>query len=211
MRTISLLLGGNRSASEKKAAFVNELAEKGGEERIDNAILWSIKRFCSTRVSPKIELMAPSDDENLYRLAKPNVRIGWFSPPEQAGGPPLPLSDEVRSAAPAIFVGMDDGDDDGREAGINVRLAFVVYNPGEYPEQGHLVPNGKGYRDLLNLIYLVRQALSSEYIADRTAAMRPFRWGVYPQQSSGYWTGWLTFRAPIAPLPYIGAPELIHE
>lgn len=178
---------------------------------VDNAVLESIREFCSARVCPNIELLKPGEDAGDYLLKHPDAWIGWIPPPDSAAAVQSPLSDDLKSAAPAIVVGMDDGDDDGREAGINVRLTFVVYNPGDYPEPGLMVPNGKGYRDLLNLIYLTRRTLSGEFVAERTAARRPFRWGIYPRQSSGYWLGWLTFRAPTAPLPYIGAPDLIHE
>ena len=173
---------------------------------IDNVILESIQAFCQSNVSPKIKLMVPNDDDvTKYDLMHPNVFIGWIPPPNQLEEVAFQLSNEVKSAIPAMVVGMDDGDDDGSDAGINVRITFVVYNPGFYPVEGSVIPNFKGYQDLLNLIYICRQELSSHYIIGdgRTSAQRPFRWGMYLQQPAGYWVGWLTFRASALSLPYL--------
>lgn len=173
---------------------------------IDNTILEAIRSFCESHVSPRIKLMVPNDDDvREYHLMHPNVFIGWLPPPNQLEDVPLQLPDGMKSALPAMVIGMDDGDDDGNDAGINIRITFIVYNPGLYPEPGVIIPNYKGYQDLLNLIFICRQELSSNYLIEdgKTAAQRPFRWGMYQQQPVGYWVGWLTFRAPAAVLPYL--------
>ncbi len=181
---------------------------------IDNVILESIESFCLEYVSPKIKLMVPNDDDvRKYGLIHPNVFIGWIPPPNQLEDVPLQLPDGVKSAIPAMVIGMDDGDDDGNDAGINIRISFIVYNPGIYPEPGVIIPNYKGYQDLLNLIFICRQQLSSEFLIDggRTSAQKPFRWGMYLQQPVGYWVGWLTFRATALSLPYLEKPNYILD
>lgn len=181
---------------------------------IDNVILESIESFCLEHVSPKIKLMVPNDDDvRKYALIHPNVFIGWIPPPNQLEDVSLQLPDGVKSAIPAMVIGMDDGDDDGSDAGINIRISFIVYNPGLYPEPGVIIPNYKGYQDLLNLIFICRQQLSSQLIIDggRTSAQKPFRWGMYLQQPVGYWVGWLTFRAAALSLPYLERPNYILE
>lgn len=179
---------------------------------IDNIILESIEKFCLENVVPKIELMVPNDDDaREYSLMNPNVFIGWIPPPNQLEDVPLQLPDGVKSAIPAMVIGMDEGDDDGTEAGIGIRISFIVFNPGLYPEPGVIVPNFKGYRDLLNLMFICRQQLSSHYIIGKTSAQKPFRWGMYLQQPVGYWVGWLTFRATALSLPYLGQPNYILD
>lgn len=179
---------------------------------VDNVILEAIQAFCQEHVAPKIKLMAPNDDDvTEYRLMHPNVFIGWLPPPNQLEDVPAQLPDGVKKAIPAIVVGMDDGEDDGSDAGINIRLTFIVYNPGLYPEPGLIIPNYKGYQDLLNLITICRRELSSQYLIDggKTAAQKPFRWGMYLQQPVGYWVGWMTFRAGGAVLPYMNYQNLL--
>lgn len=181
---------------------------------IDNTILESIELFALEHVSPKIKLMVPNDDDiSVYKLMHPNVFIGWIPPPNQLEDVPLQLPDGLKSAFPAIVIGMDDGDDDGNDSGINVRVSFIVYNPGLYPESGVIIPNFKGYRDLLNLIFIFRQQLSANYLINdgKTAAQKPYRWGMYLQQPAGYWVGWLTFRATALSLPYLEKANYITD
>lgn len=181
---------------------------------IDNIILESIQTFCQKHVASKVQLMAPNDDDiTQYKLQHPNVFIGWIPPPNQMEESPIQLDNGVKSAIPAMVIGMDDGEDDGSDAGINIRISFVVYNPGLYPEPGVIMPNYKGYQDLLNLIFICRQQLSSQYLVEdgKTAAQRPFRWGMYAQQPVGYFVGWLTFRATAAVLPYLAPHNYILE
>jgi hypothetical protein len=190
------------------------LALEEGEEMIDNVILESIEAFCKEQVSPRIKLQVPFDDDiRKYQLMHPNVFIGWLPPPNQLDDVPLQLEDGIKKALPAIIVGMDEGEDDGTDAGINIRITFVTYSPGFYPKEGKLKPNFQGYRDLLNLIFICRQQLSSGILINggKTSAQRPFRWGMYPQQPTGYWVGWLTFRATAASLPYMGMADLIAD
>jgi len=179
---------------------------------VDNTILEAIQGFCQAHVVPKIKLMAPNDDDvSQYNLMHPNVFVGWLPPPNQLEDVPVQLPDGMKKAIPAIVVGMDEGEDDGNEAGLNIRLNFIVYNPGHYPEPGVIIPNYRGYQDLLNLITICRRELSSQYLIGdgRTSAQKPFRWGMYQQQPVGYWVGWLSFRASTVTLPYLPKQDLL--
>lgn len=183
---------------------------------IDNVILESIQSFCLENVSPKIKLQVPCDDDvTKYNLMNPNVFIGWVPPPNQLDEAQFDV-DGIKKALPAMIIGMDEGEDDGSDAGINIRITFVVYNPGIYEPTADVVeftPNYKGYRDLLNLIFICRQQFSSHVLIDggKTSAQKPFRWGMYPQQPFGYWAGWLTFRATAVTLPYMGVVDLLLD
>lgn len=181
---------------------------------IDNTILESLESFCWKRVSPKIKLQSPNDDDiREYDLMNPNVFVGWIPPPNQLEDVPLQLPDGTKRAIPAVVIGMDDGDDDGSDAGINIRMTFITYSPGHYLEEGGVIPNSKGYKDLLNFIFIARQQLSTHYLVEdgKTAAQKPFRWGVYQQQPIPYWVGYLTFRATAAVLPYLPKPDFILD
>lgn len=186
---------------------------------IDNTILEAIQSFCLEHVSPKIKLQVPYDDDiTKYKLMHPNVFIGWVPPPNHLEDAQFDV-EGIKKALPAMVIGMDEGEDDGNDAGINIRITFVTYNPGLYapvdgaPEMITFTPNFQGYRDLLNLIFICRQQLSSRVLIDggKTSAQKPFRWGMYPQQPVGYWAGWLTFRATTVTLPYLGDFESLLE
>ncbi|WP_438449421.1 hypothetical protein [Gorillibacterium sp. sgz5001074] len=179
---------------------------------IDNLILESIQEFLKEHVAPAFRLQVPNDDDyTIYQLQHPNVFIGWLPLPNQLQDVPQQLPDGLKSAIPAMIVGMDEGDDDGSEAGIGIRINFVVFNAGFYPKEGEMLPDFKGYRDLLNLIYRARQELARACVmpGGSTSVQRPFRWGMYPEQPSQYWVGYLTFRATATSLPYI--PDYILE
>ncbi|WP_040948472.1 hypothetical protein [Gorillibacterium massiliense] len=177
----------------------------------DNVILESIRLFCELYVSPKIKLRAPTDDNAQYQLRNPNVLIGWL-PPNQMENLPLKLPDGLKQAIPAMVIGMDEGEDTGSDAGITIRISFIVHDSGLNPTLDELAPNYEGYRDLLNFIFACRQELSSTYLVagGETAAQKPFRWGVYQQQPIGYWVGWLTFRATAVVLPYLQKHEQLN-
>lgn len=181
---------------------------------IDNTILEAFESFCKEHVIPEIKLQAPNDDNvKAYDLMHPNVFVGWVPPPNQLEDVPFQLPDGIKRAIPAVVIGMDDGDDDGSDAGLTIRMTFITYSPGHYPAPGSVIPNFKGYRDLLNFMFIARQQLSTHYLigGGKTAAQKPHRWGMYQQQPVPYWVGWLTFRATAAILPYIPQQDLIPD
>lgn len=179
---------------------------------IDNVVLQSIQSHLLEHVSPKIKLQVPDDDDyTQYKLMHPNVFIGWLPPPNALEDAQFEV-EGVKSAIPCMVIGVDDGEDDGEDAGINVRITFITHNPGLYvpsegdPDTNKFLPNHQGYKDLLNLIFICRQQLATSYLVagGKTAASKPFRWGMYPNQPTPYWAGWLTFRASLVTLPYMG-------
>lgn len=164
----------------------------------DNIILEAIRDFLKENVASKIKLQVPFDDEiNNYQLMHPNVFIGWLPSPNQLQDVPQQLLNGIKKAIPCMIVTFDDGEDDGNDAGLNIRISFAVYNPGLYEPNGEFTPDSKGYQDLINLMFLTRQELSSNPILEkgRTQASKPFKWGMYLDQPQPYWFGWLTFRA----------------
>jgi hypothetical protein len=167
----------------------------------DNIILEAIRDTLIENVASKIKLQVPFDDDiNKYELMHPNVFIGWLPPPNQLQDIPQQLLDGVKKAIPCMIVTFDTGEDDGNDAGLDIRISFAVYNPGLYEPSGEFTPTSKGYQDLVNLIFLARQELSSNPIISngKTEANKPFKWGMYLDQPQPYWFGYLTFRATAA-------------
>lgn len=167
----------------------------------DNIILEAIRDTLIENIASQIKLQVPFDDDiNKYELMHPNVFIGWIPPPNQLQDIPQQLLDGVKKAIPCMIVTFDDGEDDGNDAGLNIRISFAVYNPGLYEPNGHFTPTSKGYQDLINLIFLARQYLSNKPIIGngKTEVNKPFKWGMYLDQPQPYWFGWLTFRATAA-------------
>lgn len=170
----------------------------------DNIILEAVQDFLQRNVSPKI-LLQKAKDNNIdqYELVHPSVFPGWI-PPKGF----LPIGNEA--AVPCIVVSLDRGDDDGNEAGLDIRLTFAVFNPGTY--SNGLTYSYEGYKDLINLMFLTRRELSKATIINNiTAIEKPFNWAIYQDQPYPYWYGWLTFRTTAAILPYIDQPDLIPE
>jgi hypothetical protein len=167
----------------------------------DNIILEAIRDTLLKNVASKIKLQVPFDDDiNNYQLMHPNVFIGWLPPANQLQDVPQQLLDGVKKAIPCMIVTFDNGDDDGNDAGLNIRISFAVYNPGLFELNGNFTPNSKGYQDLINLMFLARQELSSYPIIEsgKTEANKPFKWGMYLDQPQPYWFGYLTFKATAA-------------
>lgn len=167
----------------------------------DNVILEAIRDTLRDNVASNIKLQAPLDDDiNNYQLMSPNVFIGWLPPPNQLQDVPQQLLDGVKKAIPCMVVTFDEGNDDGNEADLNIRVSFAVYNPGLTEPDGNFTPSSKGYQDLINLIFLAREHLSNYPIISngKTEANKPFKWGMYLDQPQPYWFGWLTFKATAA-------------
>ncbi|MEO3948041.1 hypothetical protein AAFN83_21730 [Gorillibacterium sp. CAU 1737] len=145
-----------------------------------------------------------------YRLVHPKALIGWIPHPNYPEDLLLELPSVMKKAVPAMVIGMDEGDDDGKDAGIAARITFMVFNPGTYLAPGQLSTDGKGYQDLLNLMHICRSELAKSYLIGdgKTAAQKPFRWGVYQKQAADYWIGWLTFRATAVVLPLMTKENL---
>jgi hypothetical protein len=177
---------------------------------VDNTILEAVQSFLLAKISPNIQLQVPNDDDvTEYKLMPPNVFIGWVPPPNHTEEAQFEV-DGIKRALPAMVVGMDDGEDTGQDAGIDVRVTCITYNPGLYTPDGAFTPDFKGYRDLLNLLSLIRRKLAEGHLLEGGLASigRPITWGMYPQQPIGYWVGWVRFRASFGTLPYLDSKLL---
>lgn len=165
----------------------------------DNIILDALKKFLLENVSGKIKLQKPTEVSGKYELVNPSVHIGWIPPklPEN-----MNLQDQVQDI-PCIVVGMDDGQDDGSDASLSIRLSFVTFSSGTIKDN-KLHPNFDGYKDLVNLITLTRMQLAeATVIGGTTVLQHPLKWGMYQDQPYPYWHGWLTFPVSCAVMEYI--------
>jgi hypothetical protein len=161
----------------------------------DNMILEDLKSFLEQKVASKFKLQAAEENLNEYKLVNPAV-FECYIPPNNF------LPPELVSAVPCMLVGLEEGQDDGTEASLNIRITFVVYNPGEYAN-GKFTPNFQGYKDILNLITRTRMELAKAAVIGETSLRRPFKWGMYQDSPYPYWYGWLTFGAECASMEYI--------
>lgn len=168
----------------------------------DIVVLEAISSFIKEEVASKIKLQKANDDNILaYELVPPEVHIGWI-PPNGL------IPKEITVIIPGIIVGFDDADDDGQDAGMNVRLSFAVFSPGSHKlkEDGStdFTPDFQGYRDLMNLIEKTKQSLiRNRIIGGITTVEPPFKRGMYQEQPYPYWYGWLTFRARMNSNQYV--------
>lgn len=178
----------------------------------DNIILEGLQKFLQQNVAIKIKLQKPIQKlTEKYELVNPAVHIGWIPPklPEN-----MTLDETVpniQTMIPCLIVGMDDGDDDGQEAGLNIRITFVTYNPG-ITDDRQITPSFMGYQDLLNLITLAREELAKAAVIDGvTTVQKPFKWGMYQDIGATYpyWYGWLTFPATCAAMEYV--PDVVQQ
>lgn len=159
----------------------------------DLMVLEAFKDFLKENVCPTINLLKPPEDDNVttYELINPEVHVGWI-PPNNF------LPEGMESAVPCIIVGMDQESTD-IQTSIDIRLTFVVYNPGEYKtEDGalKLTPNFEGYKDLLNLTERTKQELlRKRFIGKKAVVDKPINSGMYQDEPRPFWYGYMTFTA----------------
>ncbi len=159
----------------------------------DNIVLEVLQKFIHENVASQSKLQKPTDkDMTKYELVNPSVHIGWVPPKLSENMSP----DTQVPDYPCIIIGVDEGDDDGQDAGVNIRMSFALYNLGLYGEDGKITPDYKGYKDLLNLKDATKRELArAAVIGGVTTIQGPFKWGMYQDQPYPYWFGWLSFRA----------------
>lgn len=164
-----------------------------------NIVLDTLQKFLANHVCSRIQLQRPCDNDiSKYELTNPEVHIGWIPPNGY-------LPDGMETAIPCMIIGAEEGQDNGDEAGIDIRISFIVFSPGIYePNSVKFTPDFQGYRDLLNLIQLTQLRLSETMIIEgMTSVEKPFKWGMYKDQPYPYWYGWLTFRATCSVLEFL--------
>ena len=171
------------------------------------SILEALQVFLKEKVASSIKLQKPSDGNiHNYELMHPEVHIGWIPPKGY-------LPSGMEAAIPCLIVGMDDGTDDGQEAGVNIRISAAVYSPGLHePQSGSQIkytPDFKGYNDLLNLIdRTVAELSKNKVIGNVTIVQAPIKWGMYQdEQPYPYWYGWITFTAKKQTYPQSNVAE----
>ncbi len=173
----------------------------------ENIILEVLKDFLAENVASKIKLQRPTEDKS-YELINPSVHVGWIPPKLPENMKPEELLQEV-PATPCIVIGMDDGEDDGNGASMNVRLTFVTYSRGTIKE-GKFTPNFEGYKDVINLRTRAREELAkAAVIGGKTTVQQPFTWGMYEEQPYPHWMGWLRFRVSCVSMGYV--PNILDQ
>lgn len=155
----------------------------------DIVALEAIQKFLNNHVVSKVKFKRPNDKKVTdYKLVNPAVHIGWIPPNGY-------LPPEIESAIPCVIVGYDDGEDDDIETNLNIRLSFVIWNPGFQDADQNLTPDFEGYRDLLNFIEKTKHELKSKRIIEGTTTIQhPLRWGMYQEQPYPYWYGFISFK-----------------
>jgi len=79
-----------------------------------------------------------------------------------------------------------------RQSLATLDVLFGVYDPGNYDDNGKLVDDGSGYRDLWNLIEATRQAIFATMTIDKKYRVVEdfFEADMLPEQIYPYWEGW---------------------
>lgn len=158
----------------------------------ENIILETLQVFLQQNVAARIKLQKPTEDKT-FELVSPTVHVGWIPPKLPDNMRPEELLQDV-PATPCIIVGMDDGEDDGSSASMDIRLTFVTYSRGTIRD-GKLMPNFEGYKDVINLRTRAREELAkAAVIGGKTTVQQPFTWGMYEDQPYPHWMGWLRFK-----------------
>ena len=166
---------------------------------IDVEVLKALAMFFENNVANKVKLEKPPEKgiinkDGSYELVNPAVYEGWI---------PLKNLDEYEYSIPSIVVMVDEGSDDNSDSNLSIRLKIATYDPGETQEDSTISLNGKGYKDLLNLITKIRLELSQNpIINEKVKINKPIKWSMDSQQSYPYWLANLSFTVSIAPLAF---------
>lgn len=146
----------------------------------DLSYLENLKKYLIENVANKIKLEKSREyEDEAYSLVNPEVYVGWI--------PPKNYLDEQGHDVPSILIMSDGGIDNDDEASESIRIAITTFDPGTTTSLG-TKSNSKGYKDLLNVITLIRLALK-----DYAGVQKPIKWGMYDEQAYPYWCGWVTF------------------
>lgn len=118
-----------------------------------------IADWLKENVCPYLQYKRPNDDNNdgtyNYQLINPDVHIMYI--------PPKDILPEKKYAAPSILVQYDNNKNFPKERNglINIRLGFSIWNPGLHAQDKY-ERNAEGYRDVLNFVQYVEDALIKE-------------------------------------------------
>lgn len=156
----------------------------------ENEVLQALATFIKTKTSD-MKFLKGGDKKEEHDLVPPAVYEGWV--------PPKNYLTEYGYDIPCVVVGMDEGEDDGQEAKLGIRLIFGVYSPGTTNAEGQIIPDSKGYIELLHLMTRVRVSLlNAIFIGGKCEVEKPIKWGLYDEQQWPYWHGWMMFDTPLA-------------
>lgn len=156
-------------------------------------ILDCLKDFLKKNVVNTIKLKKPPENGNLdeeYTLISPEVYEAYV---------PLKNMDDYNGNVPALLVMIDDGTDDNDACSVNVRIKIATYNPGKRLENGKQEISVEGYRDLLNVIELIRIKLfSTGVINEKIIINKPIKWQMDKEQKMyPYWFADITFNVQL--------------
>lgn len=170
----------------------------------DIEALDSLSKFLKEKVAAKILLVKPPDVDipeggvveeitPELELVNPAVYEGWT--------PPKNFLENYGYDVPAIIAMIDNGTDNNNMADLNFRIKIVTYYPGLTKDDGQVIPNAKGYRDLLNMILKIRLAFQENPIIEDTITIeKPIEWNMDEEQNYPYWSANVKFSASIASL-----------
>lgn len=158
--------------------------------------LESLKTFLAENVAAKITLQSEGSDPIEY--VNPYVEIVYLPHKNFT-----PYSFQV----PYMMVSLDEGADEAQEHQVDIRINCATYGGGFYlDEDGEptKIPDAQGYKDLLNLMEFIRQALlNSPIIGGKGRVLKPVTYGMYDTELVWpYWYGHLSFSVSLLATEY---------
>lgn len=167
-------------------------------------VLQEIQKFLKENVCSEIKLKKPNDENvDEFELINPNSFIMNFPPKGY-------LPEGIETTIPCVIVTFEEGTDNNTSAEINIRLIFVIYNPGLHKASNNniveAVPDGNGWIDLINFIDKTRAEIKKNQIINGLAITYPIKWSVYEKEQQTpeldpYFYGWVTFGVKIQTYP----------
>lgn len=141
----------------------------------------------------EIKLEKPNEEEDGdYQLVNPAIYTCWV--------PHKNCLHEYGYDIPGIIICTGDGEDSDSDVSLDIRLNIQTYDPGLTLEDA-LIPNAKGYTDILNLITKIRLILNENPFEIGIAVEKPIKWGIYDEQLYPYYAGYVMFKVKMNPLP----------
>lgn len=101
----------------------------------------------------------------------------------------------VNFQVPHILIGLSDANENDEENRLSIRIQCATYGGDVNFQYDNIIPDEKGYLDLINLIERIKIRLTDKAVIEKAGMIeKSYQYGVYNEEITyPYWYGYLQF------------------